>query len=175
MEILVFDTGPLSHFAKENWLGVLKAVVGARRAVIPDVVVGELEEGSVRDSRLNAVLGATWLERIPLESDEEIRAFAHFASLLVRGKHNRGEAAVLALASTIGGVAVIDDAAARKAAEDHGVPKRPTLALLCEAVRAGLLSIGLVSALADDLIASDYHLPFRTGDFERWAIENGLV
>jgi len=29
-EILIFDTGPLSHFARQNWLGVLKAVVGVR-------------------------------------------------------------------------------------------------------------------------------------------------
>jgi hypothetical protein len=41
-EVLVFDTSPLSHFAKQNWLGLLKAVVGERTAVIPDVVVDEL-------------------------------------------------------------------------------------------------------------------------------------
>lgn len=28
-DILVFDTGPLNHFARESWLGVLKAVVGS--------------------------------------------------------------------------------------------------------------------------------------------------
>jgi hypothetical protein len=46
-EILVFDTGPLSHFARQNWLGVLKAIVGDRRALIPDVVVDELCAGPV--------------------------------------------------------------------------------------------------------------------------------
>ncbi len=30
--VLVFDTSPLSHFAKENWLGVLRAVLGDRKA-----------------------------------------------------------------------------------------------------------------------------------------------
>jgi hypothetical protein len=58
-EILIFDTGPLSHFARQNWLGVLKAVVGERTAVIPDVVVEELRAGSVLDGRVQAVLDAT--------------------------------------------------------------------------------------------------------------------
>ena len=57
-EILVLDTGPLSHFARAGWLGVLKAVVGDRQALIPDTVVGELEDGAVQDSRLKTVLDA---------------------------------------------------------------------------------------------------------------------
>ena len=108
--VLVFDTGPLTHFAKENWLGVLKAVVGKRRAVVPDVVMDELQQAGVRDSRVSAVLQAL----------------------------------------------------------------KPTLALLCEAIGKGLLTVSLVSALADDLSASQYRLPFRAGGFERWAKENGL-
>jgi predicted nucleic acid-binding protein len=170
---LVFDTGPLSHFARESWLGVLKVVVGARSAVIPDVVVEELRRGARRDSRIQTVLDAPWIERRELRSDDEIAAFAEFSALLVKDAHNRGEAGVLALASTIGGVAVIDDGAARKAAEDRGIPLRPTLALLCEAIRGGLLTVSLVSALADDLLAGDYRLPFRPGGFERWARDEG--
>jgi len=73
VEILVFDTGPLSHFAVQNWLGVLKAVVGDnRRAMIPDVVVKELQVGAQRDSRLQQVLEADWLEHRELTSDEEV-------------------------------------------------------------------------------------------------------
>ena len=34
-EALVFDTGPLTHFAKSGWLGVLKAVVGDRQVWCP--------------------------------------------------------------------------------------------------------------------------------------------
>jgi predicted nucleic acid-binding protein len=175
VEILVFDTGPLSHFAKQNWLGVLKAVVGERRAMIPDVVVQELTEGARRDSRLQEVLDAEWIERRELITDEEVAAFVKFSALLVKGSRNRGEAGVLALASTLGGVAVIDDGAGRKAADDHHVQKRPTLALLCEAIHSGLLTVKLVSALADDLIATEYRLPFEAGGFERWAQDQGMV
>jgi hypothetical protein len=35
-EVLVFDTGPLSHFALAGWLGMLRLLVGDREAVIPD-------------------------------------------------------------------------------------------------------------------------------------------
>jgi len=174
-EILVFDTGPLSHFARQQWLGALKAVVGARTALIPDVVLDELRIGAAQDGRIQAVLDADWLERRDLSSGVEILAFAQFSSLLVRGDRNRGEAGVLALAATTGGTAIIDDGAARHAAQAHGVSHRGTLALLCEAVRLGLLTVPLVSALADDLISGEYRLPFKPGGFAKWAAEAGLL
>lgn len=174
-EILVFDTGPLSHFARQNWLGVLKAVVGDRRALIPDVVVAELQDGAAQDSRIQAALDATWIERRELCTEAEILAFAKFSAFLVKNDRNRGEAGVLALASVVGGIAVIDDSAGRKTAERCGVRLRPTLALLCEAIRYGLLTMELVSALADDLLISEYRLPFGRGGFEAWAMESGLL
>ena len=98
--------------------------------------------------------------------------FASFSSLLVKGDRNIGEAGVLALAKALSGTAVVDDAAGRKAARDNQVGLRPTLALLCDAVDSGLLTVKLVSALADDLLATEYRLPFEPGRFEAWAIEN---
>lgn len=174
-EVLVFDTGPLSHFARKNWLGVLNAVVGERSAVIPDVVVNELARGAQRDSRLQAILDAEWIEHRELIDDAEVAAFAKFSSLLVKGDRNVGEAGVLALAQAVDAVAVVDDGAARKAAEDHNVQKKPTLALLCEAIRTGLLTVDLVSALADDLLSTSYRLPFKPGHFQQWAREEGMI
>ncbi|GAA3830741.1 hypothetical protein GCM10022226_59500 [Sphaerisporangium flaviroseum] len=171
----MFDTGPLSHFAINNWLGPLKAVVGGRRALIPDVVVDELRAGAARHHSITAVLNAPWIEHYELRGREEITAFGRFSELLVRKERNRGEAGVLALASTVGGVAVVDDRAARKAAESHKIKTRPTLALLCDAIRQGLLTPMLVGELADDLLASEYHLPFGPGGFVTWATENGLI
>jgi hypothetical protein len=57
----------------------------------------------------------------------------------------------------------------------HDVPCRGTLALLCEGLRGGKLTIGLISTIVDHLLESEYRLPFRSGDFEKWARENGLV
>ncbi|WP_157491041.1 MULTISPECIES: hypothetical protein [Protofrankia] len=51
---------------------------------------------------------------------------------------------------------------------------RPTLSLLCEAIRLELLTVKLVSALADDPLTGEYRLPFEAGGFEKWASENGL-
>lgn len=171
-EILVFDTGPLSHFARNGWLGVLKAVVGDRQALIPDLVVRELREWATHDDRIRTVLDAPWIEHRELVEDNEIAALATFSARLVRGRRNQGEAGVLALASVVGGIAVLDDGVGRKAADDYNVAKRPTLALLCEAITAELLTVKLVSALADDLLASRYRLPFGSGGFERWWLEN---
>lgn len=174
-EILVFDTGPLCHFALQNWLGVLKAVVGDRKAVIPDVVVNELRGWAANDSRIAAVLDAPWIEHRELRSPEDIANFGLFSGLLVKGSRNLGEAGVLALAKSTGATAVVDDTAGRNAGKRNNIAIRPTLALLCDGVRAGLLTIPLVSALADDLLASQYRLPFQSGEFATWAKEHGLL
>lgn len=118
-------------------------------------MVDELRFGAARDTRLQAALDATWIDR-ELRSGRELAEFASFSSLLVKGDRSRGEAGVLALALTTGGCAVVDDGAARRAAETAGIQLRPTLALLCEAIRMGLLTTPLVAALADDLLSSQY-------------------
>ena len=92
-----------------------------------------------------------------------------------RWKSQRGRSEVLAYAQVHGAIAVIDDGAGRKAARDAGVELRPTLALLCQAIREGLLTVRLVSDLADHLLETKYRLPFKHGGFEDWANENGLV
>ncbi|SFK50998.1 Predicted nucleic acid-binding protein, contains PIN domain [Streptosporangium canum] len=174
-ETFVFDTGPLSAFATNNWLGVLKAVVGKRRALVPDVVVAELMEGEAKDSRIGVALTADWIEHHELRSQAEMEAFADFSELLVVGDKNVGEAGVLALARTMRATAVLDDSAARKAAASFNVDYCPTLRLLCWSIRDGLLTVPLVAELADDLLSSKYHLPFRRGGFKLWAEENGLL
>jgi len=174
-ETLVFDTGPLRHFARADWLGALKALVGDRTALVPDTVVAELRQQANADSRVGAVLECEWIQRRELTSDAEIRAFATFSARLVRGERNVGEAGVLALARVTDGVAVMDDRVACRAAADLGVQYRRTLALLVEGIRIGLFTVPLVSALADDLLTSEYRLPFQQGDFEKWAREEGML
>ncbi|WP_250557992.1 hypothetical protein [Pseudonocardia lacus] len=142
---------------------------------MPDVVVEELRRGAAMDGRIQAVLDAPWIEHRELVDPLEVATYAKYAALLVSGDRNRGEAGVLALATTMNGVAIVDDGVARNLAGAHGVRYRPTLALLCEAIRQDLLTAQLVSALADDLIRGKYRLPFAIGQFEVWASENGLI
>lgn len=62
--VYVLDTGPLSHFARSQWLGVLKLVLADGRCVIPDLVAEELQQGQTEHGYLAEVLNATWIEQI---------------------------------------------------------------------------------------------------------------
>jgi hypothetical protein len=42
-------------------------------------------------------------------------------------------------------------------------------------LRLELLTVRLVSALADDLLTGAYRLPFGPGGFEKWSSESGLL
>lgn len=108
MEPLIFDTGPLSQFACIESLEVLKVIVGERRCMVPEAVVVELRRGAQQDSRIQAVLEAGWIEKRDAPAGDELAAYATFASRLVAGDRNVGDAAVLALAKTFPGQAVID-------------------------------------------------------------------
>lgn len=91
---------------------------------------------------------------------------------MVAGK-NRGECGVLALGKVRGYEVVLDDRVARTIAEEDGLRVTSTLSLLCHAIRAKQLTVAMVEALADDLLAGDYYLPFPAGSFRRWALEEG--
>ena len=175
MDALVFDTGPLAHFARAGWLGVLKSLVGSRRALMPVPVAAELRRTRGNEHAIGAVLNATWIEHHELRTEEELRAFAEFASHLMSGGRNEGETAVLAVAATMPAQAVLDDSVAYAAAQRSGVACKRTLALLCDAVRNGLLTAELVNNIADDLIETEYRLPFEPGEFIPWAISEGLL
>ncbi|MCY3893293.1 MAG: nucleotide-binding protein [Acidimicrobiaceae bacterium] len=171
----MFDTGPLSHFARAGLLDALQLVVGERRAVIPAAVRNELRNGAHLHPSVQAALDATWIETHELKSTQETAAFSKYAERLVSGSRNVGEAAVLALAETLPGCAVIDDAAAHKFASRQGVHVTRTLALLCQAISQGILTAETVSSIADELLETDYRLPFARGEFELWAAENLVV
>jgi len=155
----------------------LKLVVGERVVVIPDVVVDEVRQGMTADRYyLRAILDADWIEPRNLITDDELRWFGEFSTLLVgRNGRNRGEAAVLAYAKANGATAVVDDMAGRNAAQRESVGLTGTLGLLCEAGKAGLMSKKLISGIADELIAGKYRLPFGPGEFVVWATRNDLL
>lgn len=82
---------------------------------------------------------------------------------------------VFALAATIPAQAVIDDNVAYNVGKRMGVSCTRTLAILCESIRKGLLTLDVVSNVADDLIATEYRLPFGPGEFAEWAIANEMI
>jgi predicted nucleic acid-binding protein len=105
----------------------------------------------------------------------ELDAFATFSSFLVAKGRNRGEAGVLAYAKVHGATAIIDDRPARNAAQKHGIACRGTLSLVCDALNQDHITVAMASALADDLLESEYRLPFKRGDFIGWAKDKGLI
>ena len=66
---------------------------------------------------MGAVLNATWIEHHELQTQEEVRAFAGFAAHLMSEGRNEGETAVLAVATTMPALAVLDDSAAHNKQE----------------------------------------------------------
>lgn len=172
---LVMDTGPLSHFAEAGWLGVLPFVANGAEIVVTDVVEEELRAGSRGRPHLEVVLGSAWLVTRRVESPEELEQYAFFAERLVgQNGRNAGEASVLAYARAHSCTAIIDDGAGRKAGLDAGVEVRGTLGLLIDAIHGGKLTLEMVSRVADDLLVTEYRLPFRAGGFADWARANGL-
>jgi len=77
----VLDTGPLSYFARSQWLGVLKALLADVTVVIPDVVEAELRDGAARHSYLQRVLDAGWVGVVRLDKSPQITAFTYYTNL----------------------------------------------------------------------------------------------
>jgi predicted nucleic acid-binding protein len=172
----VVDTGPLSHFARAGWLGVLPMLAPGGEITIPDTVQREIQDASGAHVWLADILHHDWIRVVTIESVSELRAYSHYARRLVGDDgRNTGECGVLALAEVHGMVAIIDDSAGYKAGTANGVSARRTLGLLCDAVENELLTLGMVSAVADSLLQTDYRLPFLPGGFAQWAAATGRL
>ncbi|MDR2896634.1 MAG: hypothetical protein LBV30_08330 [Propionibacteriaceae bacterium] len=172
----VVDTGPFAHLARAEWLGVLKMLAPGGKVIVPDAVQRELRTGAEKYRSLGDVLKQDWISIRVLNSDAELESFARYARRLVGDDgRNIGECEVLALAEVHGFTPLIDDGAACKAAKQKGIEPLRTLRLLCNAVTQNLLTVDTVSAVADDLLATNYRIPVEPGGFRRWASENGLL
>lgn len=172
----VVDTGPLSHFARAGWLGVLEMLAPGNVVVVPDTVQREMQRACSVYPWLSQVLTHSWIQVTPIKSGAEIEAYSRYARRLVGNDgRNTGECGVLALAEVRGLVAVVDDSAGHKAGSASGVRVRRTLGLLCDAVEDGLLTLDTVSAVADSLLQTDYRLPCPPGGFARWALDSGRI
>lgn len=172
---LVFDTGPVRHFAAQQWLGVLRFLAEDRPVYIPDSVERELSDAVAYAPNVRAVLDADWINVHRSTDLEYSRAFSHYVDRLVVHGKNRGECGVLALGELYKCEVVIDDSTARTIAKEKGIRVTATVPLLCDAIRAKKLTIVMVEELADNLLEGAYHLPFGAGGFRQHVLENGLL
>ena len=108
-EVLVFDTGPLSHFAKEGWLGVLRAVTGRRTAVVPDTVADELRALQALDNGVPLSFGSVYAGSVDVAAD----VFDHHAGWIDKAGgetfpgYQGGEHLAMTVREPIGVVAAI--------------------------------------------------------------------
>jgi predicted nucleic acid-binding protein len=170
---LVFDTSPLSHFARAGRLDALRSVVAGHRCVVTAAVADELANAA----RHPEITGAdwTWLEPVKVDSLALLGVFGAYARILGSGPRDVGEAATLAWAEVNGAIAVVDEAAGRRAAQTRGVEVHGTLWLVTEAVRAEALGDSDAVALVEALRQSGAWLPCTGQEFLAWARQNGLL
>lgn len=172
----VFDTGPLSHFARGGWLGALKFLTEGKPAWVPEAVVRELADGQHQYQHLGLVLAADWLGRDRSDDLALLVRTAQYEARLAAGGRNRGECAVLALAGVRGWTAVIDDSEARKIARADAISYTTTIQLLCQAIKSKQMTASSCAAIADDLVRTAYRLPFGSGqEFLDWAVREGVL
>jgi predicted nucleic acid-binding protein len=171
--ILVFDTSPLSHFARAGCLDTLRRVVAGHKCLMTAAVADELRNATSHPEVAGADLG--WLEEVRVDSLGVLGVFAAYAAILGSGQRNVGEAATLAWAEVNGAVAVVDEAAGRRAAQTRGVEVQGTLWLVAEAIRSGEVAEQTAAALVDALKAAGAWLPCDGATFMTWAKEQGLL
>jgi len=172
----VFDTSVLGHFARSGELDTLEELTGHCRCVIPAEVMAEIVRGMAAYPALAPALRVTWAEIVELTEVAEIVAFARYKAELGGGPtRNKGEAAVLAWTAVNGGTAIVDEAAATRAARRDGMDVHGTLWLVANGVRGELLDRHTAEVIVDSLVATGMRLPVDGAGFFTWAYGEGLL
>src|SRR5580698_1890462 len=92
----------------------LRMAIADDEPVLVTEVAAELARGIPGYPSLASVAGSGWLKQVELEGLKGLATFARYKDELGGGpERNNGEAAVLAWVSINGGIAIIDEAAAR--------------------------------------------------------------
>jgi predicted nucleic acid-binding protein len=175
MAVFVFDSAPLSCFARANKLTLLEQLTSGHERVTTRAVLEEFDEGARDYPSLREVHTLAWLRVEPVDGLPELRLFAEYARSLGSGKHDIGEATVLAWAEAHHATAFTDDEVAVQLGRKRGVHVLRTLALVAGSVKQGLLSEHEAQALADELVGAGARFPFRPGAFVAWAKGQGLL
>jgi predicted nucleic acid-binding protein len=173
---LVFDTTALSHFARAGRTDELQIAVADDKPVLLAEVAAELARGIPSYPSIGSAAGG-WLKQEELQELPELAAFARY-----KGQHgggperNNGEAAVLAWISVNGGVAIIDEVAARAIGNRERLQVHGSMWLLIRSFKARALDRATVEAIVDDLIGTGMRLPVSTGAaLFAWAYEAGIL
>jgi predicted nucleic acid-binding protein len=146
---VIIDTSTLINFLRIGRVDLLADLV-AYRFVVTDHVRAEVTTHyPLQLQNLEAALRSGHLSEITLTDPSEHAVFASMQSLRVLGD---GECSAIAAAVVRGRRLAIDDAVARKKTATHypAIPVLNTVALVVEAIHAGLLTIAEADAIKAD-------------------------
>lgn len=168
---LVFDTGPLSCFARAGRLDMLREIVSEAHCVATTVVIREIANGVAFHPSLQVVLDAEWLHGMALETRGEIDLLADYSRTL-----DRGEAATLAWAEVHDSIAIVDERTGVNIAKQRGVAIHGTLWLIAQALNAGIANERQAIDTVDKMLAAGARFPFDRGaGFIAWARRESLI
>jgi predicted nucleic acid-binding protein len=173
--IWVLDAMCLSHFARAERLDVLRDLLVDKECWTTQVVLEEVRQGVAAHPALRDVLTADWLKIAQLDTLDEIRLFAIWASRLGSGERDLGEASVFAAAELRSATAITDDPAPVRVARTHGLDAHGTVWLLAGACRDGKLLEPAAGNLVDALRATGLRLPCTGAEFPAYARQHGLL
>lgn len=157
--LLVFDTSPLSHFARAGELATLRKLVDGFECVTTKAVLGELRKGAAEHTAIEDAIRSRWIDIVPCDDLEVLYLFGSYMNRLGNLERNAGEASVLAWAEANSAAAYVDDQVACNVGRARGVRVHRTLQLVIAAYSAGLLDESKAQSLIDDLADTDARFP----------------
>lgn len=161
-ELVIVDTSSLLNFVLTGTLDLLLSLSGFTIRIPPRVYV-EIEPGRGRE----AVFSAIEAGRLSVESltDEEMAESEALQEARAEGSLDPGEAQVVAVATSRGWRALVDDKAAQRVLNAHrgSASWLTTPAIIVEAIRQSRLTVEQADALRD---AMDAKAHFRMKGFK---------
>lgn len=144
MTAVIFDSSPLSAFARVERLDVLETRVGDVAGWTVEVR-DEIRRGIRSQPQLADVLNAEWLgEPMRLTDPADLASIERTRSALggidSRPERHRGEAATIVAAEQLDAIAVLDDRDARRLAAARGIPLIGTEGILRVCARDGQIT-----------------------------------
>lgn len=164
---LVFDASFPIHAILADRDDVARHVLAKSDAVllITDVAAEEVRQrvGRVPD----------WLQTLAMDDFAALVRWGERVGL--RGRHNAGEAATLAIAEQLNCVAIVDDADARRVGRSYWPATHGSLWLMAALINRELVDLRSASSFVDALALGGMRFPFAMSGFEKWARGNGLL
>lgn len=173
----VIDTSTYTHMCRAGHAVLLSELAPRGSVIVPNEVHDEIERGRALYSGIPAVAAVGWAEVTVLTEEEAWTQLQVKAALGGLDDQHLGECAVIACAQHRGYVAILDERAAVRQAEERGVVTHDTLWIVIEAYKALFDSDRDRAAhVIDDLRATGMYLPIKDGEsLMTWAYEEGLL